>query len=96
MVFFFLGLAALAKFFPPSKQSQVYGFRTQKSLSSPENWLKANKLFGSLLFNYSVINTIPVIVLFILFGGHPFVILYTAFSYSIILVIAAIRTDKKL
>jgi len=95
-VVFFTGLSALVKFFPPAKQNAVYGFRTGKSLASPESWTKANRLFGKLFFSYSLINAGLVTAIFMLFGNGPAVILYTAFSYVLVLIITAIRTNKNI
>jgi len=93
-VIFFIALSAILKFFPPRKRNHVYGYRTGKSLSSDENWIKSNKMFGDLFFMYSLINSVIVITLFLIVGGNALVVLYTALSYSAVLVLVVLKTNK--
>lgn len=96
LMFFFLLISSLANFFPPKKQNDLYGYRTAKTLSSTEKWEKGNKLFGNLFFKFCLANSLVVVLLFLLLGATPFVILYTALSYALSIVLAIIITNKKI
>ena len=43
---FFTILAFLFKLFPPHKLNPLYGYRTQRSMASAENWKLANLYFA--------------------------------------------------
>lgn len=95
-VAFFVGLSAVTKYYPPKKPNNVYGFRSKKSLSSPENWVKANEIFGDLFFRYSIINAIIVTIFFIIFDNNLFVLFYTFFSYLLVFAIVMIKTSRRI
>ena len=92
----FLAVSIILKFTSKKYPNDFFSLRTTKTLISPEKWKEGNKLFGDMVFKSYLVNTLVVVLLFGMSGASSLLVMYTAGSFSFLMVLAVITTNKKL
>jgi uncharacterized membrane protein len=84
------------KFIPPKSINFFYGYRTNKSMLSKENWIKGNKLSSKILFLGSIMCSVFSIILYFFFGAKKETLLIEIVSFVFVLLFTVIYTETKL
>lgn len=88
-------IAYLFKKNNPKEINNFVGYRTKRSMSSKENWLKGNKYSSNLLFKLSLV-LLPVQVLLYLLFNPLVVLLILAGLWILIALITIFKTEIQL
>ena len=96
LLFLFNTLAVIFKLFPPRKINLLYGYRTNKSMLSEENWKKANLIFSNFLVTAFISLTGVLLLIFFIFGITAQLVILELVGFIGVLISSIIYTERKI
>jgi uncharacterized membrane protein len=89
-------IAMLVRRFPPLRMNQWYGYRTRRSLSSPEAWKEANAFAGRLLLWGALLVLNTGITCWLLVTTPDTALLIVSVITALVLIAVPLATEQRL